>query len=245
MHWAWKGGGTASSNTDGTITSSVSANTDAGFSVVTWTGNASTGATIGHGLTGADLILMKSIVGTGAANGGWRVGSSAAYMDWTQGYFLVLNEGGGRDASTAMWDTAPTSTVFEVNANASVNPSGTDMIAYVFKNSEIVSTGQYTGNGSAEGPFIHTNPATKWLMIKRMDATNDWRIFDRARNPYNVVDRRLGANTNGAEGNESWNKFDFLSNGFKIRVDDGGYNASGAPYLYLSIGQPTKHTNAE
>jgi len=242
--WQWKAGGTAVSNTAGSITSSVSANTTAGFSVVTWTGTAS-GATVGHGLGVAPkMIIIKNR--SSVAN--WAVWHTS-YGGSTNTDYQYLNDtmakGGGGAANN--WNgTAPTSSVFSVGDTAASNGSSALMVAYVFCAVAGYSVfGSYTGNGSADGPFVFTGFRPRFVMIKRSDSgTNNWETRDTARDTYNTVDDRLFPNTSGAEdaNNEG---VDFLSNGFKIRNAGSGSNASGATYIYMAFAEnPFKYSSA-
>jgi len=232
--WNWKAGGTSVSNTDGTITSQVSANTDAGFSVVSWV-HSSTTSTIGHGLTTApNLIILKSR--TTAYN--WDVGSDA--IGW--GNRMNLNSTAAA-YSPAFWNsTAPTSSVFTYEGTGATN--GDNMIAYCFANTEgYLKAGSYTGNGSTDGPFIYTGFRPAWVMIKNSSGTGGWEIHDNKRLGYNPADETLDANTSAAEA--TGNDLDILSNGFKVRNIYGTSNTNGNTYIYLAFAEnPFKYANA-
>ncbi len=229
--WGWKAGGTAVSNTDGSITSQVSANVDAGFSVVSWTGNATAGATVGHGLG-----VQPSMIITKNRNNGseyWSVyhkdvGNTAA---------LFLNSTGAAYTSSAYWNnTSPTTSVFSIGSNPVINESGSGIIAYCFANSDIIKAGSYTGNGSDDGTFVYTGGKIQWLMIKASSAAGEnWYVFDTARDTYNAAGLYLYANTSAAETDfRGTYPVDFTSNGFKLR--DAVYpNVSGRTYIYLAI----------
>tara|TARA_R110000772_G_scaffold104092_1_gene205353 strand:+ start:33 stop:1691 length:1659 start_codon:yes stop_codon:yes gene_type:complete len=237
--WNWLAGGTASSNTDGSITSSVSANVDAGFSIVSYTGNATTNATIGHGLGVApDFIIHKnrSVVDE------WSVWSSA--LPNTTGYKLYLNSTSAQQ-TTSNYPTLPTSSVFYVGAGQEVNGNTHNMIAYCFANSDTTKVGSYTGNGSTDGPFVYTGFRPAWLMIKRTDAATDWIIWDDKRNTYNELTEFLYPNLSAAEASGT-GVADLLSNGFKLRnAGVSNRNASGGNYIYLAFAEnPFKYANA-
>jgi len=227
--WQWQAGqGTSSSNTNGTITSTVSVNASAGFSVVTYTGTGAN-ATVGHGLGVApSLIIVKQ---RSSAGENWQVYSSAL-ADAT--YRIRLNTTDGQDVQTTMWNsTAPTSSVFSIGTASGVNTSAATYVAYCWANiSGFSSIGRYTGNGSADGPFIYTGFRPKFVIIKRIDAVGDWYTFDSVRDPYNATAQGLLPNTSQAEATYTgWG--DLLSNGFKIRRTDGAWNASGGTYIYM------------
>jgi len=240
--WNWKAGGTAVSNTDGTITSQVSANTDAGFSIVSYTGTSSAG-TIGHGLSSApEMIIVKNR----DVDRNWGVyhayNTSAPETD-----YLNLNLTAATDDSTLPWnDTAPTSSVFSVGTSVFSNRPSEDFIAYCFHSVEGFSkAGSYTGNGSTDGTFVYTGFRPAWVMVKRaVGGTSNWDIMDSARSPFNIVDTRLYANLNNAEPTAT-DYVDFTSNGFKIRNTANSQNASGSTYIYLAFAEnPFKYANA-
>jgi hypothetical protein len=236
--WNWKAGGTAVSNTAGSITSSVSANTAAGFSVVSYTLNNST-FTVGHGLGVApSMILVKN---RDTANN-WDV----YHISVGAGSRIVLNDSGTPNATTQVWNnTAPTSTVFSGNSAWWTNPSTSKMIAYCFAPVAGYSAfGSYTGNGSADGPFIYTGFKPEFVMFKNVSAANVWLMLDASRNPYNVVTLNLNANQSASDNSNTW--CDFNSNGFKVRnASDGAINTSGNTYIYMAFASnPFKYANA-
>jgi hypothetical protein len=230
--WNWRGNGAGSSNTDGSITSTVSASTTSGFSIVKWTGNSSN-ATIGHGLNAVPkMIIIKSLANTTF----WMVYHSAIGND--SEIYLNRSDYGASASSTAWQDTDPTSSVFYVGGGGGdgVNVSG-DYIAYCFTPIKGFSAmGSYVGNGSTDGSFIYTNgmkPA--FIMIKRTDTSNNWLIFDNKRDGFNPQNDDLQANSSNAE--NASNRIDILSNGFKIKVTDIVVNASGGSYIYMAFAE--------
>ena len=239
--WNWKAGGTAVSNTDGTITSSVSANTTAGFSIVTYTGTGSA-ATVGHGLGVAPgMVIAKSRNNTGGDSGIWvvyhRSLTSAAY-------FLYLNQTSAQTAASTVWNsTSPTSSVFSIGS-ASGSGTASNHVAYCFADVEGYSKfGSYTGNGSTDGPFVYTGFKPAYVLIKRADAVGTWWIHDAARNTYNVVDNYLFAESSAAEA--TYANMDFTSNGFKLRLATYQPNASGGSYIYMAFAEnPFKNSLA-
>jgi hypothetical protein len=239
--WNWKAGGAAVSNTDGSITSQVSANVNSGFSIVSYTGNGTAGATIGHGLsTVPDMIILQTRTGTN--NRDKPVYHSA--LGNTKA--LILNTTAAQDTWSGYWNnTSPSSTVFTVGNDQNTNTNGSTMIAYCFANSDIIKAGSYTGNGSTDGPFVFTGGKVQWLMIKRTDAASDWIIWDAKRDTYNELSKFLYPNLSSGEAIGS-GVADLLSNGFKLRnAGTANRNASGGTYIYLCIMEsPFKHSNA-
>ena len=240
--WQWQAGqGTTSSNTNGTITSTVSVNASAGFSVVTYTGTGAN-ATVGHGLGVApNLVIVKQ---RSAAGENWQIYSSAL-ADAT--YRIRLNTTDGQDVQTTMWNsTAPTSSVFSIGTASGVNTSAATYVAYCWSQiSGFSSIGRYTGNGSADGPFVYTGFRPKFVLIKRIDsAGNNWRIWDTARATYNAGLLALFPNVSDAEDSVT-DTYDLVSNGFKLRTSGTGLNASGGTYIYMCFAEnPLKNALA-
>ena len=235
--WQWKAGGTAVSNTAGTITSSVSANTTAGFSVVTYTQGATNG-TVGHGLgVTPGLIIVKSR--TQAVL--WPVYHTSLGKDAV----IVLNTTAAAiTGNSNYWGVVgPNNTTFGVGIATSQYNNYGDLVAYCWAPVAGYSAfGSYTGNGSADGPFIYTGFRPRWLMIKRTDATLSWGIFDTSRNAFNVVDLQLYANLSVAD--NVFTTMDILSNGFKSRSATE-YNTSGGTYIYAAFAESAfKFSNA-
>tara|TARA_E500000331_G_scaffold344117_1_gene379934 strand:- start:155 stop:1195 length:1041 start_codon:yes stop_codon:yes gene_type:complete len=227
--WCWKAGGSASSNSNGSITSSVSASTDAGFSIVSYTGTGSD-ANVGHGLSSApELIITKSR----STTGDWKVHTSAIDGSWDVG---TLNSTSAFGNSSY---TASTNSIFYVGSGAPTNASSVTYVSYLLHSVKGYSKfGSYTGNGSLDAPFIHLGFKPAWLMIKRTDTTNSWVMFDNKRNAFNVVDKHLFANTTDPEDSSAnYNEVDFLSNGFKLREDNNTINASGGTYIFMAFAE--------
>jgi hypothetical protein len=240
--WQWKAGTTSASNTNGSITSTVSANTTAGFSVVTYTGTGAN-ATIGHGLGVApSMVIVKRR--TGAATD-WLVYQSSMAATPQNGY-LSLNGTAGYTAYAAAWNnTAPTSTVVSIGSDVAVNGSTSTYVAYCFAAVTGYSAfGSYTGNGSTDGPFVYLGFRPRFLLIKNSSVSVDWVIEDTSRDTYNPVGAELEPNLSNAETTGN-NDLDILSNGFKPRRNSTFANGSGNTIIYAAFAEnPFKYANA-
>lgn len=238
--WAWKASNTTPViNNDGTIQSLVSASPETGFSIVSYTGNATAGATVGHGLSQApDMILFKLYSTTSS----WIVYHESIGAN----QYLILNSTVAQDGTLApLNDVAPSSSVITLGGTAQGSNDGS-MIAYCFHSVEGFSKiGSYTGNSNADGPFIYCGFRPAYLLIKRATGTvSSWVVYDAARETYNVVDSALIPNTNSAE-LQPEQAFDFTSNGFKIRSNGVVTNASGETHIYIAFAEmPFKYANA-
>ena len=247
--WNWKADNTSgSSNTDGTITSTVSANTTAGFSIVSYTGNGSTSpTTVGHGLSIAPNFV---IVKRRDAVSDWIIGhDSLATNAFANNKFLKFDTS-AVFTNSVVWGSQPTSSVVQITngSAANLNASGGTYVMYCFHSVEGYSKiGSYTGNGSADGPFVYTGFRPKFILIKSSSNSSLWEILDTARDTYNPVGYELYPNTSGAEGNASGagGDFDYLSNGFKSRRATIELNTNGYTYIYMAFAEsPFKYSNA-
>ena len=241
LGWQWKAnGGTTSSNTDGSITSTVQANTTAGFSIVTYTGNGTAGATIGHGLGVApSWILVKERGNVRDWNVFHHRNTSAPETD-----FLVLNNTDATADAANRWnDTMPSSSVITIGDTSRVNDPSGSYLMYVFAEKQGYSKfGRYTGNSSADGTFVYLGFKPAWLMVKRSSNTGSWLIWNNASDTYNITSQAVKADTNNAQTTGYWN-IDFLSNGFKLRATDGELNG-GATFVYSAFAaEPLVGTN--
>jgi hypothetical protein len=224
--WQWNAGGSTVTNTEGTITSQVRANPTAGFSVVTYTGVGGV-STIGHGL--------------GVAPSFFVVKNRTQASDW-ECYFatlgnttrIVLNSTAAQVTGVNGWNsTSPTSTVFTVNGGTAGNTAGNNHLAYCFAAVAGYSAfGSYTGNGSADGPFVYLGFRPRFVIIKRTDAGNNWHSYNSSSDPSNVVAKTIYPNLANAEATE--NDLDFVSNGMKMRDTGTHTNASGGTYIYMA-----------
>ena len=247
--WNWKANGSGVSNTDGSITSTVSANVDAGFSIVSYTGTgATTDQTVGHGLSGHAMTIIKAR--GSAASGTWR----CAHVDLTSNYNLALNTTSAEFDVTAsthggVGDVSSTSNTFTLKKGTvgtnNVNESGIEYIAYNWQEIEGFSAfGSYTGNGPADGPFVYTGFRPAFVMVKNADVANSWRLWDAERPSYNVTNLYLSPDTSGAEGAINID-VDFTASGFKIRNTNGSINGSGNKIIFMAFAElPAKYSPA-
>ena len=235
--WLWNANnGTTASNSDGSITSTVQANTTAGFSIVTYTGNGSSGATIGHGLGAVpSMFIIKRRSGTED----WVVyhhkNTSAPETD----HLLLNTTDATSDSDTRFNDTAPTSSLITMGNNAVINASGSTYVGYCFAEKQGYSKfGSYTGNGNADGTFIYTGFKPAWVMTKETGATGAWYMHDTKRDPSNGATHQLIANTNEVEYDTGSDvNIDILSNGFKQRYAGGSQNGNGDTHIYMAFAE--------
>ena len=237
--WQWKANGTGVSNTSGSITSTVSANTTAGFSVVTYTGTGAN-ATVGHGLGVAPSMIIFKNRTDGTRD--WQVYhislTSAANS-------IQLNGTAGQGANATQFNsTAPTSSVFSIGTASATNGSTNAIVAYCFAPIAGFSAfGSYAGNSSTDGPFIYLGFKPRWIMFKNITTTGAWVVIDTSRQNYNVEGPYLNPNLSDAE-TTGTTVFDLLSNGFKCRSATTA-NSSGSTYLYACFAEnPFKYANA-
>ena len=233
--WQWKAnGGTTSSNSDGDITSTVQANTTAGFSILTWTGNGTDGHTVGTGLSGNwDVAIVKNRGETDY----WTVSQTGTNQ------VLLLHDTSQQANHSTAYMTRSSGVMGLVGAGdlGMVNGSSETYVAYVFKEIQGYSQfGSYVGNGGEpEGPFVYTGFKPAWFIIHASSENGQaWFIGDNKRDPHNVAVAKLASNTNSAEsaaaGDNNW---DFLSNGFKIRTQDDAMNKSGTTFFYMAFAE--------
>ena len=226
--WCWKANGSGSSNTAGSInTTATSANTTAGISIVTWTGDENSSATLGHGLGAVPKYIVTK--GRTYASSWATFHASHGATKWFQGC-----ETDAVADNDQIWnDTEPTSTLFTVGASNQVNDAY-NYVAYVFAEKQGFSKfGSYTGNSNADGTFVYTGFRPAMVIVKRTDTTDDWFILDNKRNTYNPQNKYSMQDSSNAEATYIF--FDFLSNGFKIRSTGGGHN-TGA-YIFMAFAE--------
>jgi hypothetical protein len=240
--WQWKAGGAAVSNTQGTITSQVSANTTAGFSIATYTGTG-VNATVGHGLGVAPkMVIVKRRAGAVSSWGTWHTSLSG-------NEYVLLDSVIAKTVLTTLWNsTVPNSSVISVGTDATVNALASTYVAYCFAEIAGFSKfGSYTGNGSADGPFVFCGFRPRFVMIKRTDVSGfDWFVYDSMRDIYNVSQNNLRPNTAGVESSQVANYIDFISSGFKLRGDNvGSINNTSGTYIFAAFAEvPSKYALA-
>ena len=248
VSWNWKANGAGSANTDGSInTTSTSVNTTAGFSISTYTGTGST-ATFGHGLGAVPkIILIKRTNDTEH----WQV----YHQSLGNTKVIELSSTGTAFTDANRWNnTTPTNSLVYLGNHASVNASGSTYVAYCFAEKTGYSKfGFYTGNGASgtnpnvDGPFIYTGFKPKWILIKHSGGGSasgeHWNLQDVKRSPSNPSIVMLSPNQDSAQNSTNNNGIDFLSNGFKIKNNDGRLNNSSATYIYMAFGQSLVGSN--
>ena len=241
--WNWKANGAGSSNSDGSISSTISANTTSGFSIVKYTGSNSN-VTVGHGLGVAPkMIIIKNLSSTSS----WTV----YHKSIGNGHRLVLNNDNAKESTNQFATTTPTSSVFTLGGGYNdVNATNQNYIAYCFAEKTGYSKfGSYTGNNLADGPFVYTGFKPAFVMLKRSNSgTQSWYVYDNKRDGYNGITdgymlRPLWANSGSSEASVGNYKFDILSNGFKIRETGNQTNGSGHTYVYVALGQSLVGSN--
>ena len=244
--WQWQAGqGSTSSNTSGSITSTVSVNTTAGFSIATFTTPSSNGNyTVGHGLGVAPKMIIAR--GTGSSNWTvWHIGLTGGASNTTN--FIYLNSTAAQGSGTDIWgNSPPNSTTWGVNVGTQWGASS-PLVAYCWAEIAGFSKfGSYTGNGSADGPFVYTGFRPKYILIKNSTTAGPyWSINDTSRNTYNVTDKLLFTNVSDAEATNVLYSVDILSNGFKVRNSNNSHNTNGDTYIYAAFAEnPFKNANA-
>jgi hypothetical protein len=244
--WSWKAGDSTVTNTTGSISSQVRANPTAGFSILTYTGNGTGGATVGHGLGVAPSMMIFK---TRAETGAWLVWHTGYNSNQAQMLLntqaAIFNPGNGLYFNS----TFPSSTVATLGTSGATNGNGTTYVAYMFAPVAGFSAfGSYTGNGSSNGPFVYTGFRPRFIIVKRTDASDNWMIMDTSINPINVASTHLRSDSTSAELNPGGSpavSFDFLSNGFKNRESNNQVNNSGGTYIYMAFAEnPFKNSLA-
>lgn len=230
--WNWLANNTSgSSNTSGTITSTVAVNSTSKFSIVTYTGNGTSGATVGHGLGTTPALYIVKGRNTGGTN--WSMYNQA--LGNTKAFVFTATT--ARTSAVYWNNTSPTSTVFSLGNDNDVNVNTQTYVAYCFASVKGYSSfGGYTGNGNNDGTFIYTGFKPAYVLIKG-DLADNWLTEDNKRDTYNPATHLFEINSSDAEGNNSARAIDFLSNGFKIRGSNSQYNGSGTAYYYMCFAE--------
>jgi len=232
--WSWKANGSGSANGDGSISSTVSVDTTSGFSIIQYTGNGSSGATIGHGLG----VVPKVVIVKLTSGSGYDWGVYHASLGNTKNLRLNLTD--AEATSTAFWnDTTPSSSLVTLGNNATVNGSGSTYIAYCFAEKQGYSKfGSYVGNGFANGTFVYTGFKPAFVMSKYASGggTGSWHMYDNKRKGYNTENDYVQANTTSTE-NSDTDQVDLLSNGFKWRANGSETNTNGGTMIYMAFAE--------
>ena len=232
VSWNWKAGGSASNNTDGNKTISLSVNTTAGFSVGTYAGTGQD-STIGHGLGAVpDWLMIKN-----------RSSGSRKWQLWHNGLtgtnkYLAIDRSDAELTDSASWDnTAHSNTVWNTYGSGEANQNGENFVCYAWTSIQGFSDfGSYTGNGNADGPFIYTGFKPAWIMTKQINGGSSWIVHDNKRDPINAVTEYFTVEEPDAAGTLA-NSFDLLSNGFKVRTSNGDRNSNGDSFAYWAFAE--------
>jgi hypothetical protein len=233
--WAWDANGAGSSNTDGTITSTVSAKPTAGFSIATYTGTGSN-ASVGHGLgVTPSMCIIKQ---RNTAQNWWVWHQALGNNVGANNTMLELNGDSGTYAADDVF-RGFTSTVFQIGTDSGSNTTGGTYVAYCFSEVESYSKiGSFVGNGSADGPFVFCGFRPAYVWLKGSTFASNWNTYDSARSEYNAADDLLRLNSAAAEVSDySPAAIDLLSNGFKIRTSSGDWNSSGQTFVFCAFAE--------
>ena len=232
VSWNWKAGGSASNNTDGNKTISLSVNTTAGFSVGTYAGTGQD-STIGHGLGAVpDWLMIKN-----------RSSGSRKWQLWHNGLtgtnkYLAIDRSDAELTDSASWDnTAHSNTVWNTYGSGEANQNGENFVCYAWTSIQGFSKfGSYTGNANANGPFIYTGFKPAWIMTKQINGGSSWIVHDNKRDPINTVTEYFTVEENDAAGTLA-NSYDLCSNGFKVRTSNGDRNSNGDTFAYWAFAE--------
>ena len=232
VSWNWKAGGSASNNTDGNKTISLSVNTTAGFSVGTYAGTGQD-STIGHGLGAVpDWLMIKN-----------RSSGSRKWQLWHNGLtgtnkYLAIDRSDAELTDSASWDnTAHSNTVWNTYGSGEANQNGENFVCYAWTSIQGFSKfGSYTGNANADGPFIYTGFKPAWIMTKQINGGSSWIVHDNKRDPINTVTEYFTVEENDAAGTLA-NSYDLCSTGFKVRTSNGDRNSSGDSFAYWAFAE--------
>jgi hypothetical protein len=236
VSWNWLANGAGVSNTDGSIASTVSANTTSGFSIVTWTGNS---GSVGHGLGKKPEMIISKSLGT---SGAWYTTHKSLSTEMQDNY-MFLNTSDANTTNNDIWGGEPTISTFSVGSGLIGN---TTHVAYCFNSVKGFSKfGSYTGNGNADGTFVYTGFKPAFLLYKcSSDNFTNWQVFDNKRSTYNLAVNRLNPNDASVELTTTADSFDLLSNGFKARNNGANSNNSGSTFIYMAFAEnPLVGTN--
>ena len=233
--WNWKAGTSFSNDASatgvGTIDSAGSINTTAGFSIITWTGNATSSSSVAHGLGAVPKAIFTKNLDNGSQP--WKCYFSGV----GNAKYLQLNTA-DEPATSGVWSsTTPTSSIINISNDTGINGSGNTILAYCFTDIKGYSKcGSYTGNGNASGAFIFTGFRPAFILTKGTHSGgHSWNLLDTKRNTFNPADKRITPDTSNTEATTT--QYDILSNGFKAKATTGAVNTSGATYVYLAFAE--------
>jgi hypothetical protein len=235
--WCWDAGSSTVTNTQGSISSQVRANASAGFSIVTYTGNGSSGQSVGHGLgvtPGMFIIKTRSDAEDWIV---WHQSVTGATPPYGK-----LNTTQAFGTSSDQLPSLPTSTIINLgnSTGGATNTSGRTYVCYAFAPvAGYSSMGSFTtSSASTDGVFVYTNHRPRWVLIKETSATGPWIIYDAVRNTYNAANNELRPNTSEAENGGAYlGQIDILSNGFKIRSNSSAYVGEAGDFIYCSFAE--------
>tara|TARA_Y100000310_G_scaffold327180_1_gene393140 strand:- start:88 stop:879 length:792 start_codon:yes stop_codon:yes gene_type:complete len=250
VSWNWKlNGGTTSTETAGTIDTTVQVDADRGISIMQYVGDGgSSDWNLAHGLGASPEFLIRKDRDTNSNNNQW----GAWHIGMGFGQYMYLSDTAASAASTKSTVESVTSTLFNFSRSSTTGgdltwgESGDNYVNWAFVSKEGFSRfSSYEGNGNANGTYVYTGFRPAYVIIKRIDSTGSWHIFDEARNTYNAADTYLLADTTAADDTASSNAIDLLSNGFKLRNVAAGLNASDAYYIFAAFAEnPLKYAVA-
>ena len=242
--WNWKAGTSFSNDASatgvGSIDSAGTVSTDAGFSIINYTGNGTSGATVAHGLNSAPQVtFIKNLITAGKNWESYMINPFDGSYDY---FYLNLTAGKGDFAG----GTVPSSTVITLGGGADSNENTKSTIAYCFHSVDGYSKfGGFTGNANANGPYVYTGFRPAFIMTKRIDSTANWVIYDSDRTPSNPMAGELYPDLDAAESVPDPARYDFFSNGFRPISTAAGSNASGGKFIYLAFAEQSfKYANA-
>ena len=234
--WNWKANGSGSSNTTGSINSTVSVNTTSNFSIVKYTGNGTSGATVGHGLGAVPkMIIVKQFSSNGGSEN-WGV----YHVGMGNTKYIFLNSNAVAGTNSGYWnDTTPSSTVFTLGNNDVVNNNTVEYIAYCFAEKKGFSSfGKYTGNGNSDGPFVYTGFKPAYIVIKSSTYAGNWLCLDNKREIQNIGSGTpININESNGEDTNTAYAIDFLSNGFKLKNSNGNIQNNNESMFYWAFAE--------
>jgi len=234
VSWNWKANGVGSSNTDGDVTSTVSANTTAGFSIVKWNSTGTAGINIGHGLGQKPAMIITKCININGTS--WPVYHQS--LGATK-YLTFNNTNAGTTSATRWNNSEPTTTTFQTGSSGDIGGSDRTMIAYCFAEKTGCSKiSTYVGNGNADGSFIYTGFKPAFILSKKSSGSGtNWTIWDNKRSSSgnNPTDKILHPNVSNPD--NTADDTDFLSNGFKLRATASGMNNNGDSYIYMAFAE--------